>query len=75
MRLWVFFQRRYASSDADSAQARWFADQETERLPTIKLVYDVDTVIMQAINPVYYLNTVVMPAVVMPRKIHNSNLR
>lgn len=75
MRLWVFFQRRYASSGADSARARWLADQETQRLPTITSVYDVDTLIMQAINPVYYLDTVIMPAVVTPGKVHKSNPR
>jgi dolichol-phosphate mannosyltransferase len=39
MRLWVFFQKRYAG------EAQSLADDATKRLPTIKLVYDVETVI------------------------------
>jgi len=61
MRLWVFFQLRHASSGADSTKARWLAEQQTERLPAVTLVYDVDTLIMQAINPVYYVDTVMNP--------------
>jgi len=53
MRLWVFFQNRFAG------EAQSLADYETERLPAIKLIYDFDTVIVGAIRPVH-ANTTVM---------------
>ncbi len=47
MRLWVFFQHRFAEN------ARPLADYETERLPAIKPVYDVNAVIVGTIKPVH----------------------
>lgn len=46
MRLWVFFQHRFGG------EARSLADYETKRLPALKLIYDVNTVIVGAIKPV-----------------------
>lgn len=50
MRLWVFFQHRFVG------KASFPVDYETTTLPTIKLVYDIDTVGIEAIGPVYGSN-------------------
>ncbi len=47
MRLWVFFQKRYA------AEARSLVDDTTKRLPAIKRVSDVETVITAALQPAF----------------------
>ena len=44
MRLWVFFQHRFAE------EARSLADYETERLPALKLFYDLDTSVTYALG-------------------------
>jgi dolichol-phosphate mannosyltransferase len=45
MRLWVFFQQRFAEEVSS------LADTKMEKLAGIKLIYDVDTVIVGAIRP------------------------
>ena len=44
MRLWVFFQHRFAEEE------RFLADYETERLPALKLFYDLDTSVTYALG-------------------------
>ena len=44
MRLWVFFQRRFAEEE------RSLADYETEKLPALKLFYDPDTSVTYALG-------------------------
>jgi len=56
MRLWVFFQNRFAE------EARSLADHETKKLPALKLMYDVDTVIIGALKPVHDVDTLVIRA-------------
>lgn len=57
MRLWVFFQNRFA------AEVRSLADHETKKLPALTLMFDVDTVIMGAIKPVPDIDTVIIGAI------------
>jgi hypothetical protein len=61
MRLWVFFQKRYAE------EARSLTDCETIKLPLIKRVYEVDTVIVGAIKPVHAVDTMILCAPEKPK--------
>ncbi len=63
MRLWVFFQKRYTE------EALTLADHATIKLPIIKLVYDVDTVIVGAVKPVHDVDTMIIYAPEKPK--HN----
>lgn len=52
MRLWVFLQKRSAGG------AQSMADDATKRLPGIKLVYDIETVISAALKPAFEMDTI-----------------
>ena len=56
MRLWVFFQHRFEEG------ARVLTGHETQKLPALQLVYDVDTIILDTLKPVYKVNTTVIRA-------------
>lgn len=61
MRLWVFLQHRLTRNPNP------LADYETKKLPSLKFVYDLDTVIIGAIKSVHDVDTLVMPSLSKPK--------